>query len=184
MFLLKRERARLKIAQIGESILQQVATPVVEFNSVNLIEFIQAMLEQLKRSNGVGIAAPQVFDSRAIMIIASKPNPRYPHAPDMEPLVLINPAIKSTSVNKVKDWEGCLSVPGLRGLINRYEWIEVSYQDVAGKIYQVKFDGFIARIFQHEFDHLIAKTWLDQIESTADVMAESLWRETILSEIS
>ena len=126
-------------------------------------------------AQGIGIAAPQVFDPRSIMIIASRPNPRYPDAPDMRPLVLVNPVIITSSEYKVWEWEGCLSVPGLRGRIERSDSVDVAYLDTDGKAQNIKLEGFVARIFLHEFDHLIGKTWLDHITSTENIMANDVW---------
>lgn len=169
----------MKIALIGDPILN---TPAVELTDSELSQpVLQQFIQQLKHtmlaSNGMGIAAPQVFDSRAIMIIASRPNDRYPQAPYMQPVVLINPKIVQQSQTLLWDWEGCLSVPGLRGRIERADWVEVSYLDQTGQQQKQKFTGFVARIFLHEYDHLIGKTWLDHIQSTQDVMANELWLE-------
>jgi peptide deformylase len=167
----------LKIAQIGEAILKTPARVVEqdEFNQLPLDSFINDLLDTMLDANGIGIAAPQVFDPRAIMIIASRPNPRYPDAPDMQPMVLINPSVKQSSQQLVWEWEGCLSVPGLRGNIKRPGWVEVAYMDTRGKLQSIKFEGFVARIFLHEYDHLIGKTWLDHISSTENIMANEVW---------
>ena len=170
----------MQIAQVGEQVLRTPAQKVSaeELSSADCQGFINELKETMLAAKGIGIAAPQVFDPRAIMVIASRPNARYPHAPLMAPLVLVNPAIKQASEDKVKDWEGCLSVPGLRGMIERSEWIDVEYLDVNGKPQTSKFEGFVARIFQHEFDHLIGKTWLDRVANTDDIIAESVWLKT------
>jgi peptide deformylase len=167
----------MKIAQVGEEVLRTPAKQVElsEFTQESLITFIDELLATMLEADGIGIAAPQVFDPRAIMIIASRPNPRYPDAPDMQPLVMINPAIKQCSENKVWEWEGCLSVPGLRGRIERPDTVDVDYLDTEGQAQNIKLEGFVARIFLHEFDHLIGKTWLDHITSTEDIMANDVW---------
>ena len=146
----------MKIAQVGEEILRTPARQVeqLEFGQASLLTFIDELLGTMLEANGIGIAAPQVFDPRAIMIIASRPNPRYPDAPDMQPLVMVNPEIKYSSENKDWEWEGCLSVPGLRGRIERSNSVEVTL---------------------HEFDHLIGKTWLDHIADTENIMANDVW---------
>lgn len=171
----------MKIALVGEEVLK---TPAVSVAMSDILTddfslFVESLKQTMLDANGIGIAAPQVFDSRAIMIIASRKNPRYPEAPDMLPLVMINPTIIATSDNQVSGWEGCLSVPGLRGQVERFEWVEVEYISQGGDKTKRLFDGFLARIFQHEFDHLIGKTWLDHIESTEDIMAEALWLERL-----
>jgi peptide deformylase len=167
----------MKIAQVGEEILKTPARQVelVEFGKESLITFIDDLLGTMLEANGIGIASPQVFDPRAIMIIASRPNPRYPDAPDMQPLVMINPVIKQCSEIKVWEWEGCLSVPGLRGRIERPDSVDIDYLNTVGKAQNIKLEGFVARIFLHEFDHLIGKTWLDHITSTEDIMANDVW---------
>jgi peptide deformylase len=167
----------MKIAQIGEDVLRTPAKQVgqSEFEQEALITFIDELLATMLEANGIGIAAPQVFDPRAVMIIASRPNPRYPDAPDMQPLVLVNPLITHSSENKVWEWEGCLSVPGLRGRIERPDWVDVAYFDREGKTQNIKLEGVIARIFLHEFDHLIGKTWLDHITCTENIMANEVW---------
>jgi len=167
----------MKIAQVGEEILRTPARQVeqLEFGQASLLTFIDELLGTMLEANGIGIAAPQVFDPRAIMIIASRPNPRYPDAPDMQPLVMLNPVITQTSDIKVWEWEGCLSVPGLRGRIERSYSVDVAYVDRSGKTQLIQLEGFIARIFLHEYDHLIGKTWLDHITSTENIMANDVW---------
>jgi peptide deformylase len=167
----------MKIAQIGETVLRAPARKVEEqeFNRAELQLFADALLNTMLEANGIGIAAPQVFDSRAMMIIASRPNVRYPNAPQMDPLLLINPEILSQSNNKVWEWEGCLSVPALRGKIQRPNWVEISYQALDGSSQIRRFEDFVARIFLHEYDHLIGLTWLDHIQSASHIMANEVW---------
>ena len=130
------------------------------------------MLETMRDSNGVGIAAPQVFESLAIFIVASRPNPRYPDAPSMEPEIVFNPEIIERSPELVKDWEGCLSIPGLRGEVPRHRHIKARYQTIDGTDVERQFSDFVARIFQHEDDHLRGIVFLDRLESTRDVITE------------
>lgn len=171
----------MEIAQIGEEILRTPAKAVdaSEFHQPQFKQFIGDLLDTMLTANGIGIAAPQVFDGRAVMIIASRPSPRYPDAPQMAPLVLVNAKITAWSEVKDWQWEGCLSVPGLRGKIERPDWVEVYYQDTDGQSHTHRFEGFVARIFQHEHDHLVGKTWLDHIDSTENIMAESVWQREI-----
>lgn len=167
----------MKIALIGEDILKQPARAVSdsEIISAEFQSLVESMHNTLEQANGIGLAAPQVFDPRAVLIIASRPNSRYPNAPLMTPLVMINPHINATSELAIKDWEGCLSIPGLRGLIARPTWVEVKYLNAQGDKCQQRFEGFVARIFFHEYDHLIGKTWLDHVQSSKDIMANELW---------
>ena len=171
----------MEIAQVGEAVLRTPARQVRadEFSRPEFKHFVQALLETMLGAKGIGIAAPQVFDPRAIMIIASRANARYPDAPEMAPLLLINPQILAQSSNQVWHWEGCLSVPGLRGRIERPDWVEVQFQSAEAELLTRRFEGFVARIFLHEYDHLIGKTWLDHIDSTENVMAESVWLKAL-----
>lgn len=171
----------MKIAQIGEAILRQPARKINpdEFNRNELQDFSEALLNTMLEANGIGIAAPQVFDPRAMMFIASRPNVRYPNAPQMEPLLLINPLIVAQDNDLVWEWEGCLSVPGLRGKIARPDWVEVHYQNLQGDKLHQRFEGFVARIFLHEFDHLIGLTWLDHIVDSKHIMANEVWAQAL-----
>lgn len=162
----------LEIAQLGNSVLRQLAQPIEDVQDQALQTLIEELLQTLIASNGVGIAAPQVGVSSQLLIVASRPNLRYPHAPVMEPTVMINPQLVSHSAVRVKDWEGCLSVPGLRGLVPRYQQIEVTYLSRQGEPRQQTLTDFVARIFQHEFDHLKGLVFLDRMESVQELVTE------------
>jgi peptide deformylase len=171
------------IAQIGEPILRQSALPVDDFGCNQLHEFIDKLLNSMINAGGVGIAAPQVFNPSQIMIIASKPNARYPNAPQMEPLVMLNPQIERLYGNLVNDWEGCLSVPGIRGYVERHDCVDVLYQDSNGERHHVKFSGFVARIFQHEHDHLVGLTFVDRVKTNRHLVAELVLKKIISGEL-
>ena len=162
----------LEISQLGAPIIRFVAKEVRNILAPEIQTLIDDMIFTCKDSKGVGIAAPQVGHSLAIMIMASYPNKRYPYAPMMEPTALINPKVIAYSEETNKDWEGCLSLPGIRALVPRYNSIEVVYQDREGKEQQVIFQDFLARLFQHEYDHLIAKVFIDRVESTQEIIME------------
>ena len=163
-----------KIAQVGEPILR---TPAITVNCFDdkLLAFIDDLKATMLSADGIGIAAPQVFDPRAVMIVASKANARYPDAPNMAPRVMVNPTLLTVGKTIEKGWEGCLSVPGVRGLVPRYTEVTFSYQDEQGEPHKASWQGFLARIFQHELDHLHGKTWLDSLETNADIVAESVY---------
>ncbi|MGJ8681206.1 peptide deformylase [Paraglaciecola sp.] len=167
----------MKIAQVGEEVLKTPALSVQEelITDPEFQTFLDNLLACMLDANGIGIAAPQVFDPRAVMIIASRANPRYPDAPDMQPEILINPKVTAHSDNTCWEWEGCLSVPGLRGNIERADWVEVDYLSRDGNPKFVRYEGFLARIFLHEYDHLIGKTWLDHITDSNHIMANDVW---------
>jgi peptide deformylase len=162
-----------EIAQLGNQVLRLQAEAVVDVHDVEILRIIEAMQSTLATTSGVGIAAPQISESKQIVIIASRPTPRYPSAPLMEPTVMINPYFQVLSETQEKDWEGCLSIPGIRALVPRYQEIMIHYTDQQGDLVKSKLSGFVARIFQHEFDHLIGKTYLDRVESNADIFSES-----------
>ena len=126
--------------------------------------FIDELIRCGDENDGVGIAAPQVGKSIRLFIMAPKPNPRYPDAPFMEPAAIINPEILNVSEEKEKGWEGCLSVPGFRGMVPRHLEIDVAYQDRTGQHMRAHFSGFLARLFQHEFDHLEGILFPDRME--------------------
>jgi peptide deformylase len=169
-----------QIAQLGHPVLRAPVAPVIFPASDSMRSLVADMLETMRDANGVGIAAPQVFESVAIFIVASRPNPRYPNAPVMEPEVVINPEIIERSAEMVKDWEGCLSIPGLRGEVPRGRHIVARYQTIDGEVVERSFSDFVARIFQHEDDHLRGIVFLDRLESTRDVITEKEFQKRMV----
>lgn len=162
-----------EIAQLGAPVLRLQAHPVSDIKSTETRQLIAAMQATLATTAGVGLAAPQIGVSRRVIIVASKPTTRYPKAPLMEPTIMLNPAFKPLSDAKEKDWEGCLSVPGIRALVPRFREIMIHYADEQGNSVETRLEGFVARVFQHEFDHLEGKVYLDRVEDNADIVAES-----------
>lgn len=163
------------IAQVGNPILRQRAKNVTDIHSAQCQQLIKEMMAAVSEAGGVGIAAPQIHHSLRIFIMCSKPNARYPDAPLMEPTAIINPEILAASAEKEKGWEGCLSVPSMRGFVPRHQKITVRYSDQQGNVQEKELEGFIARIFQHELDHLDGLTFIDQLESIKDLISESEW---------
>lgn len=174
----------LQIAQLGNPILRQQAQLVNNVRDERIQQVIDALIVTAAASNGVGIAAPQVSESYRLFIVASRPNARYPNAPLIEPTAMINPRIIAHSTEKVKGWEGCLSIPGIRGLVPRYQAIEVEYITRDGQLHQQQFTDFAARIFQHEYDHLDGIVFLDRVESTQDLMTEQEYQQRIIQQLS
>jgi peptide deformylase len=169
----------MEICQLGDRLLRQIAQPVQNIQQAEIQNLIDALICTLQNANGVGIAAPQVGISQRLLIVASRPNPRYPHAPAMEPTPMINPRLVSHSNEVVKDWEGCLSVPGIRGLVPRYRAIAIEYCDRQGNLQRQELTDFVARIFQHEFDHLEGYVFLDRLESTQDIITDQEYLKLI-----
>lgn len=168
-----------QIAQLGHPVLRAETKLVDDIKSPELQSLIDDMLVTVKDVNGVGIAAPQVYESYRVFIIASFPNMRYPEAPLLEPFALINPEIISHSEETVKGWEGCLSVPCIRGHVPRYKSITVKYLDREGNEQTKEFTDFIARIFQHEYDHISGMVYLDRLESNKDIISEKEFYKAI-----
>ena len=171
-------KAWADVAELGNPILQAKAKRVVSFagegaEGEELVCVVEQMRKVMQKRNGVGIAAPQIGISQQVLIIASRPNERYPEAPFIEPVVMINPVINTESPQTEKGWEGCLSVPGIRGYISRAMQVNVSFVDIDGMSRHWDLEGFPARIFLHEYDHLIGLTFLDRIDSVADLISEN-----------
>lgn len=170
----------LQIAQLGNPILRQQAEVIDNLQDERIQQLIDDLIATAADSNGVGIAAPQVSKSYRLFIVASRPNARYPDAPTMEPTAMINPRIIARSSELVKGWEGCLSIPGIRGLVPRAQAIEVEYTSRDGRLHQQELTGFVARIFQHEYDHLDGIVFLDRVEHTQDLMTEQEYQQRIV----
>ncbi|MGD1918153.1 MAG: peptide deformylase [Pleurocapsa sp.] len=169
----------VKIAQLGEPILRKQAKPVRQIIDREVLDLIDTLINTAIANNGVGIAAPQISKSYRLFIIASRPSDRYPHAPEMPPTPMINPRILNHSIETAKDWEGCLSVPNVRGLVPRYKKIEVEYTTREGETKQEILTDFVARIFQHELDHLDGIVFTDRIKNKADLYTEEQYQQII-----
>lgn len=144
----------LPLRLTGDPLLRRKAAMVADPTDPALKELACAMLVTLRAFDGVGIAAPQVGYSLRLVIIASQPNSRYPNAPCMEPVVMLNPQIISRSTEMAQGMEGCLSVPGTKLQVLRHNTVKVCWQDLDGQQLQQEMYGFVARIVQHELDHL------------------------------
>jgi peptide deformylase len=172
----------LQVSQLGHPVLRATTKPVKDVKSEKVQELIDDLIATVMDVDGVGIAAPQVYEPIKLFIVASHPNPRYPNAPKMKPTAIINPKILSHSKEKAKDWEGCLSIPGIRGLIPRYKSIKVEYTTREGEIKKREFKNFVARIFQHEYDHLDGIVFLDRIDTTKEIITEKEYQKIVAKE--
>ena len=161
-----------QIAQLGQPVLRGAKGNVSDLSTPSLQALIDDMLATVIDVNGVGLAAPQVYEPISLFIMASRPNQRYPQAPMMEPLAIINPEILWKSDEVDQGWEGCLSIPGLRGLVPRHQRIGVRYHTRDNKVREVEYTDFLARVFQHEYDHVQGIVFIDRVESTLDLMTE------------
>lgn len=143
-----------EVLKMGHPILQQVAEPVTEFNSAYLDDIIGDMYETMESLDGAGLAAPQIGIPKRIIIFWVEDNPRYPEIEPVPNTILINPEIVFLNDDEELGWEGCLSVPGLRGLVPRATKIKYSGYSQFGETIERVADGFHARVVQHEVDHL------------------------------
>lgn len=148
------------ILKMGDPRLLRVAQPVTEFDSDDLHLLITDMLDTMKAANGAGLAAPQIgVDLQLVIFGSNERNPRYPDRPVVPPTVLCNPVITPQGEEEESDWEGCLSVPGLRGVVPRWARIRYTGFDQYGDAIDRTVDGFHARVVQHECDHLWGKLY-------------------------
>jgi len=152
--------SRREILKMGDERLLRIAEPVTAFDMPELHALIADMRETMAAVNGAGLAAPQIGVNQQLVIFGSETaNPRYPNRPLIPVTVLINPVITPLGDEEESDWEGCLSVPGLRGEVPRWAHIRYSGFDEYGQTIDRTVDGFHARVVQHECDHLIGKLY-------------------------
>ena len=148
------------ILKMGDPRLLRVAQPVTHFDTDELHLLISDMLDTMRSANGAGLAAPQIgVDLQLVVFGTPEANPRYPDRPLVAPTVLINPVITPLGADEETDWEGCLSVPGLRGKVARWSHIRYTGFDQYGDAIDRTVDGFHARVVQHECDHLIGRLY-------------------------
>lgn len=147
------------ILRMGDRRLLEPALPVTEFGSAALRELIADMFDTMAAAGGVGLAAPQIGVGLQLVIFGFEQSERYPEAGSVEQTILINPLITPLSDDEELAWEGCLSVPGLRGEVPRFSRIRYQGFDPDGQTIDRRVDGFHARVVQHECDHLIGKLY-------------------------
>ncbi len=148
-----------EILKMGDPRLLRLAQPVTAFDTPELRALIVDMFETMYDARGAGLAAPQIGVDLQLVIFGFKKNDRYPDAPAVPETVLINPVITPLSDEEEEGWEGCLSVPGLRGVVPRYARIRYTGFDPHGAPIDREADGFHARVVQHECDHLVGKLY-------------------------
>ena len=149
-----------EILKMGDERLLRVAKPVTEFDTDALHLLVADMFETMRAVNGAGLAAPQIaVDLQLVIFGTDAVNPRYPDAPLIPRTVLLNPVITPLGSEEEGGWEGCLSVPGLRGMVPRWSRIRYTGFDPFGEPIEREADGFHARVVQHECDHLIGKLY-------------------------
>jgi peptide deformylase len=147
------------ILRMGEALLLQQATPVEYFNTTELDALISDLWDTMRANNGAGLAAPQIGVLQQVVVFGMQDNPRYPHANLVPEQVLINPTITPIGDTLVEGWEGCLSIPEMRGSVPRYESIHYTAFNAQGDSFSYEATGFHARVVQHECDHLWGKLY-------------------------
>jgi len=147
------------ILRMGDPRLLAVARPVERFATAELRELVGDMFETMHAANGAGLAAPQIGVDLQVVIFGFNRNERYPDAPAVPETILVNPTIEPIGSDEEQGWEGCLSVPGLRGVVPRFSRIRYRGFDLDGQVLEREAEGFHARVVQHECDHLIGKLY-------------------------
>jgi peptide deformylase len=142
------------VLRMGDPRLWEKSSPLQSFNSPELDELLQDMRDTMAHLNGAGLAAPQIGVPLRVVIFGVKANPRYPGVDEVPDTVLVNPLLTPLSDEVEEGWEGCLSVPGMRGWVPRFRRLRYKGFDEAGKPLQREVEGFHARVVQHEVDHL------------------------------
>ena len=142
------------LLRMGDPRLLQRAREVTDFGSGELRELVATLWETMRLHNGVGLAAPQIGVDLRVVVFGMQASPRYPQAAPVPETVLVNPILTALGDATEEDWEGCLSVPGLRGYVPRFVHLRYQGQDVDGRPIDRTVEGFHARVVQHECDHL------------------------------
>ena len=171
----------LEVIRLGHPVLRSVAEPVPEelFASGRLFELGRNLVRTMIEESGVGLAAPQVAEGLRLF---SYWVPETDEEPETPPTVLVNPEIRAVGMETEEGWEGCLSIPGLRGLVPRFRRIKVKARQLDGEPVSLTADGLQARVIQHEFDHLDGIVFLDRMESTHSLAFEPEWERFILAD--
>jgi peptide deformylase len=168
--------AILKVARLGHPVLRQVAhaIPEREIGAPETQRFIDDMIETMREYNGAGLAATQVHTLKQVAVIEVLRNPRYPDAPEIPLTVVINPVVTPLTAEMEDGWEGCLSVPDMRGIVPRYTAVRLQAYDRQGQRMDLTAKDFFARVIQHETDHLHGIVYLDRMRdlNTLSYLAE------------
>lgn len=156
------------ILKMGDPRLLRVAQPVKQFNTPELHALLTDLQDTMQAANGAGLAAPQIgVDLQVVIFGSGELNPRYPEAPVVPRTVLINPVLTPLSDDEEEGWEGCLSVPGMRGVVPRFKRLRYQGSDEAGQPIDRTVEGFHARVVQHECDHLIGMLYPMRVRNFA-----------------
>jgi len=171
--------AILKVARLGHPVLRKPADPVAlsDIRAASTQQLIDDMIETMREYNGAGLAAPQVHVSKQICVIEVHGNPRYPEAPSIPLTVLINPVVTPVTDEMEDGWEGCLSVPDMRGIVPRWIAVKLEARDRDGGPIDVVAKEFFARVIQHETDHLHGRVYLDRMRDLSTLTHLAEWNK-------
>jgi peptide deformylase len=158
----------LKIAHVGHPVLRGRSRELTrdELASAAVQRFIDDLVETMRDASGAGLAAPQVHNPIRVCALEVTANPRYPYLPEIPLTILVNPVVAALGEETFESYEGCLSVPNLRGVVRRTTDIELTYWDRTGAQHKERVRGLAACVYQHEIDHLDGKLFLDRVEDT------------------
>jgi peptide deformylase len=162
---------------MGHPTLREVARPlnIQELSTPAIQELVTDMIDTLHHAGGVGLAAPQVNESVRLAVIEIPGGAsRYGEIPPMPLAVFVNPEIEVLGESSAAYWEGCLSIPGLRGYVERPQHVMVRAMDLEGVSFELELKGFLATVFQHEFDHLDGRLYIDHIKDSRNLVFEDL----------
>lgn len=175
------EAHRLEIVRLGHPVLRSVAEEVPEswFQGGRLADLGRSLIRTMLEDQGVGLAAPQVAEELRLFAYWL---PAIRDEAEIEPTVLVNPEIRVVDPELAEGWEGCLSIPGLRGLVPRHRRIKVRARSIDGDPVSLTADGFHARVIQHEFDHLDGIVFLDRMTSARSLAFEDEWEQYLLTD--
>jgi peptide deformylase len=171
--------AILKVARLGHPVLREVAKPVDPraIHTPQFQRFVDDMIETMREYDGAGLAANQVHTLLQVAVIEVLGNPRYPDVPAVPLMVLINPVVTPLTDETEEGWEGCLSVPDMRGMVPRFTAARLQCLDREGQLIDVVAKDFFARVCQHETDHLNGIVYLDRMRSLATLSHIAEWNK-------
>jgi len=169
----------LEVTKMGNPVLRKVCKSVKssKIGTKKFQKFIDSMVETMRNEDGAGIAAPQVDVKKRIFVMEVQENPRYPNKNSFPLVVAINPELKPIGKKMVDSWEGCLSIPNIRGRLKRHAKVELKALDRHGKPYTKKLKGFAAVVAQHELDHLNGTLYIDRMESMESLTFQAEYEE-------
>lgn len=172
----------LKVSRLGHPVLRAPAQPVNPdiINSADFQRLLDDMVETMHEYNGVGLAAPQIHLSLQVAVLEVENHPRYPEMPRVPLSFLINPQVEILDATTIEDWEGCLSIPEMRGLAPRYRQLRVRALGRGGEELDFIANDFHARVVQHETDHLKGEVYLDRMKSLRSLSHVAEWQRFVL----